>query len=63
MTFEVRSSGNLEPQTSNHRPSRASRQSRSALLRRKPAILDPIWNRSSLTLQRLSPAPWPEEIR
>ena len=41
----------------------ASRPSHSAILRREPAILDPIWNRSSLTLQRLSPAPWPEAVR
>jgi hypothetical protein len=40
-----------------------SRQSRSTILRRRPAILDPIWNRSSLTLQRLSPSSRPEEVR
>ena len=40
-----------------------SRQSRSTILRRRPAILDPIWNRSWLTLQYLLPSPRPAEVQ
>ena len=40
-----------------------SRQFRSTTLRRRPAILDPIWNRSWLTLQSLLPSPRPAEVQ
>jgi hypothetical protein len=40
-----------------------SRRSRSTVLRRRPAILDPIWNRSWLTLQYLLQSPRPAEVR
>jgi hypothetical protein len=40
-----------------------SHQSRSTILRRGPAILDPIWNRSWLTLPYLLPSPRPAEVQ
>ena len=40
-----------------------SRQSRSTILYRRPAILDPIWNRSWLTLQYLLPSPRLAEVQ
>ena len=43
--------------------SNPSRQSRSTILCRAPAILDPIWNRSWLILQYLLPSPRPAEVQ
>jgi hypothetical protein len=40
----------------------SSRQSSSTVPWRRPAILDPVWDRNPLILQRLSPSPQPMEV-